>query len=204
MAKKAQTAGSKRRSASSAKASKAKTRKAKAKLTAAKRPASRRASGKAGRATAPSKKRPRLKKTLLGAKQLREFREMLLAKRHELVGDMSGMEEEATRQQGSGNLSSMPTHMADVGTDNFEHEFTLGLLESEQAVLHEIDEALRRIENKTYGICLGTSEGIPLARLRAKPWAKYTVEYTRLLEKGLVRAPDDTDEDEPGNDEDEE
>jgi len=94
------------------------------------------------------------------------------------------------QQAGGGNLSSLPTHMADVGTDNFEHEFTLGLLESEQALLREIDEQLVRIEEKTYGICMGTGQPIPKARLRAKPWAKYTVEFTRMLEKGLARPTD--------------
>jgi len=159
---------------------------------------------KAAKPSARARKRPILKKSPLGKKQLDEFRQMLLQKRRTLLGDMSGMEAQASQQRESGNLSNMPTHMADIGTDNFEHEFTLGLLESEQAVLKEIDEALRRIESKTYGICLGTGEGIPVARLRAKPWAKYTVEYARLLEKGLVRAPDDNGEDEPGKDEDEE
>ena len=111
---------------------------------------------------------------------------MLLAKRRTLLGDLSGMEEETASKKGSRNLSSMPTHMADVGTDNFEHEFTLGLLESEQALLREINEALARIDARTYGICLGTGRQIPKLRLRAKPWAKYTVQYARMLETGLV------------------
>lgn len=139
---------------------------------------------------APAGGERRMKKTTLTSKELSEFRAMLLEKRGQLLGDLSGMEAQSAGQYSSGNLSSMPTHMADVGTDNFEHEFTLGLLESEQALLREIDEALERIEKKTYGICLGTGEPIPKARLQAKPWAKYTVEYTRKLEKGLVHAPD--------------
>jgi len=145
-----------------------------------------------------------VKRTHLRARQLRGFREMLLEKRRTLVGDLSGMANETFNPNSGGNLSSMPTHMADVGTDNFEHEFTLGLLESEQAMLREINEALVRIEEKTYGICMGTGEAIPLARLRAKPWAKYTVDYTRMLEKGLVREPDPDDPFDEDADEDEE
>ena len=147
--------------------------------------------------TSKPKKAPvrRLKKTYMNKKQLDEFRKMLLDKRRTLVGDLSGMEEETARQYSSGGLSSMPTHMADIGTDNFEHEFTLGLLESEQAMLHQIDEAIQRIEDRTYGVCLGTGQRIPIARLRAKPWAKYTVEYARMLEKGLVRPAGDEEED---------
>ncbi len=128
-------------------------------------------------------------KTYLGKKELEEFREMLLAKRRSLLGDLDGMAEQTIRQHDTGNLSTMPTHMADVGTDNFEHEFTLGLLESEQALLREINEALQRIDDRSYGVCLGTGQMIPKPRLKAKPWAKYTVDYARMLEKGLVRAP---------------
>ena len=140
-------------------------------------------------------------KTYLTRKELEEFRQMLLEKRREILGAMSGMQDEAISAKGAGNLSSLPTHMADVGTDNFEHEFTLGLLESEQALLREIDEQLRRIDEGTYGICMGTGKPIPKARLRAKPWAKYTVEYTRMLEKGLVPRPEDQDEQEPQQEE---
>ncbi len=145
--------------------------------------------------------KPRLRKSPLNKKELQEFRELLINKRRTLVGDLNGMEQETTASQGSGNLSSMPTHMADVGTDNFQHEFTLGLLESEQSLLREINEALARIDENVFGICLGTGQAIPLARLRAKPWAKYTVEYARLLEKGLVRPPE-AEHDEDGQDED--
>lgn len=202
MAKKASSSGERRRPARSSGSSKGKPSKTaadtKAKAAATEKKPARRASaakaaGKTGKAKATAQKRPRLKKSPLSAKQLREFHETLLAKRRELLGDMSGMEAEATRQHGSGNFSSMPTHMADVGTDNFEHEFTLGLLESEQQLLREIDEAMQRIDEKTYGICLGTGEPIPPARLTAKPWAKYTVEYARLLEKGLVKPPEQFD-----------
>ena len=132
----------------------------------------------------------RLKKTPLGRSELKEFRQMLLEKRRALLGDMTHMEEEAlrtNRQEGTGDLSKIPTHDADVGTDNFEQEFTLGLLESERVLLGEINEALERIDKGTYGICLGTGLAIGKARLRARPWAKYCIEYARMIEKGLVR-----------------
>ena len=129
-----------------------------------------------------------MRKPPLSKKDLAEFRSTLLEKRRTLKSDLFGMEEQAVGRTG-GNLSNMPTHMADIGSDNFEHEFTLGLVESEQALLQEIDEALIRIDDRAYGICLGTGEAIPKARLRAKPWAKYTVDFTRKIEQGLVRDP---------------
>lgn len=113
---------------------------------------------------------------------------MLLAKRRELLGDMGALSDEArsNRQDAAGDLSLMPNHMADLGSDNWEQEFTLGLLENQRQILREIDEALERIDNGTYGICLGTGKAITKARLRAKPWAKYCIEYARLLELGRV------------------
>ena len=80
----------------------------------------------------------------------------------------------------------MPFHMADVGTDNWEQEFTLGLIANERALVHEIDDALERIEDRTYGVCMATHRAIDNARLRAKPWAKYCIEYARLRDLGRV------------------
>ncbi len=67
----------------------------------------------------------------------------------------------------------------------------LGLMDSERKLLREIDEALERIENKTYGICIGTGKPIRKARLEAQPWAKYSVEFARKLEQGLAFEPKD-------------
>jgi len=132
-------------------------------------------------------------KSPLSKPELKEFRDVLLAKRRALLGDMSNIANEAlhtNRQEGAGDLSNMPTHPADIGTDNYEQEFTLGLLESERVLLREINEALDRIENNIYGVCLGTGEPIAKARLKARPWAKYGIEYAKMLEKGLVRPPE--------------
>ncbi len=149
-------------------------------------------------------------KTTLSKAELAAFRQMLMEKRRSLIGDMDGMESEAlrtSRQENSGDLSLMPDHPANIATDNFEQEFTLGLLESERTLLREINEALERIDGGTYGICLGTGDVIGKPRLLARPWAKYCIEYARKLEKGLVRPPEEADEapeEEPSDDEDEE
>ncbi len=125
----------------------------------------------------------------LTPKELEEFRELLLAKRQQLVGDVSHLEDEAihSRQPGSSGSSSMPIHMADIGSDTWEQELTLGLIENERGLLREIDEALERIKDGTYGICVATGKVITKARLRAKPWAKYCIEYARRRELGLAQ-----------------
>lgn len=130
-------------------------------------------------------KRRKPPKTSLSAKELREFRALLLAKRAELCGDVERLTNEAlNNKDGGAEQSSMPIHMADLGSDNWEREFTLGLVASERALVSEIDEALERIANKIYGVCLETHAPISLARLRAKPWAKYCIEYARAREEG--------------------
>ena len=131
----------------------------------------------------------RKKKVRLNAADIEHFKQMLLEKRHEIIGNVNEMKDEAlkkSRLDASGDLSSMPIHMADIGTDNYEQEFALGLMDSERKLLNEIDDALQRIENKTYGICEATGKPIGKARLQAQPWARYCVEHARMLEQGLA------------------
>ncbi len=73
--------------------------------------------------------------------------------------------------------------MADMGTDNYEQEFTLGLVEKDRNLLREINDALAKIQNGAYGICEGTGKPIAKARLEAQPWARYSIEYARRLER---------------------
>jgi len=129
------------------------------------------------------------KKTYLTSANRKHFKQLLLDKRREILINVSNIEGGTLKQSrldASGDLSSMPIHMADLGTDNYEQEFALGLMDSERKLLQEIDDALQRIEEGTYGICQGTGRPISKARLEAQPWARYCVEYARLLEKGIV------------------
>jgi DnaK suppressor protein len=128
-------------------------------------------------------------RTHLTDRQLEEFRDLLLKKRAELAGDVLHLTNEALNRQrdGGGDHSSMPIHMADLGTDAWEQEFTLGLAENERSRLREIDEALDRIEKRTYGICLATGRPITVARLRAQPWTRYSIEYARRQDEGRWR-----------------
>lgn len=132
---------------------------------------------------------PKIKKSSLTKQEIAFFRELLLQKRREIMGDVNFIEGEAlkkSRLDAAGDLSSMPIHMADMGTDNFEQEFALGLMDSERKLLAEIHQALVRINEGVYGICEGTDKPISKARLEANPWAKYCIEYATMVEKGLV------------------
>jgi len=131
----------------------------------------------------------RTRKRGLTAADRAHFKQLLLEKRRELLRNVNEFEDEAlkkSRVDASGDLSCMPIHMADIGTDNYEQEFALGLMDGERKLLREIDTALGRIEKKTYGTCEGTGKPISKARLEAMPWSRHCVEYARMLEQGLV------------------
>jgi len=133
------------------------------------------------------KARPvRTKKKHLTKTDIEHFRQVLMDKRREILVNVNEFEDEAlkkSRLDASGDLSSMPIHMADQATDNYEQEFSLGLMDSEVRLIREIDDALARIEDNTYGICEGTGKQISRARLEAQPWARYCVEYARIAER---------------------
>ena len=96
---------------------------------------------------------------------------------------MSGLAKESAEE-----MSSYSLHMADSGTDNFDRDFALSLLSSDQDAIFEIEEALRRIEKDTYSVCELTGKPIPRVRLDAIPWTRFTVEAQAQLEKeGALR-----------------
>ena len=117
--------------------------------------------------------------------ELKLYRDRLLSLRARLRGDVNQMADATlnkSRTESNGNLSSMPIHMADVGTDNFEQEFTLSLMETEGATLENIEAALERIEDGNYGFCEECGVKIPKKRLDAIPYATMCVKCASQLE----------------------
>ena len=109
---------------------------------------------------------------------LKNYKERLLGLRVRLRGDVSQMAEatlKKNRTEANGDLSSMPIHMADIGSDNFEQEFTLSLMENEEDTLELIEASLERIEEGTYGDCEECGVKIPKTRLNAIPYATLCV-----------------------------
>ena len=113
------------------------------------------------------------------------FKEKLLLLRARLRGDVSAMADatlKRTRSEASGDLSSMPIHMADIGSDNFEQEFTLSLMENGEGTLGRIEKALERIEEGTYGVCEECGAKIPKTRLNAILYATMCIKCASELE----------------------
>jgi len=133
------------------------------------------------------KEEPRLKKSPLTKRELDKFRKILLLKRAQVAGDVTDMELEALGG-GKDTLSSLPQHMADQGSDAYDQSLSLGLAASQRELLREIDEALERIENRTYGICEALGTAINKDRLEATPWSRYSVEGARRVDRGHGRS----------------
>jgi RNA polymerase-binding transcription factor DksA len=121
-------------------------------------------------------------KARLPKKELDRYREILIRKRNELIGDVAHMEDEALRQN-SGSLSNLPQHMAEQGSDTCDQSLSLDLAQVDRNLIKEIDEALKRIDDGSYGICLRTGKRISPERLAEVPWAKYTIEAAREMER---------------------
>lgn len=118
---------------------------------------------------------------------LKNFRRILLALRARLRGDLDQMTDEAL-PEATGNLSNMPLHMADVGSENYDQEFTLGLIQNEQVVLDQIEDALARIEAGTFGRCEECDAPIAKSRLQALPYTRYCIDCQRKIEEREPRA----------------
>lgn len=114
------------------------------------------------------------------------FRDRLLSLRQRLSGEVSHLVEEALRGRGgeaSGSLSNAPLHMADLGTDNAEQDFTLKLLENQEHALTEIDDALERLRQGTFGRCEECGGTIPKGRLQALPYTRHCVACARKVQQ---------------------
>ncbi len=118
-------------------------------------------------------------------KEMKVYKEILLGIRARLRGDVSALADAAlhkTRSEAGGDLSSMPIHMADIGSDNFEQEFTLCLMENDGATLDQIELALERIEDGVYGQCVECERIVPKTRLNAIPYTPFCVKCASKLE----------------------
>ena len=124
----------------------------------------------------------------MNSRDLQRFKKLLLERRLELLNNVTKIENETlgkSRLESGGEMSSYPEHITDLASDTYEHDFSLGLLESEKVELQEIEESLARIEDKTFGkcdMCMGT---INKARLRAIPYARLCIGCQRKHEAGL-------------------
>ena len=189
--KKAKTA---KKAVKKAPAKKAPAKKAAAKKAPAKKKATRRSNHQVGAATtaailglpaSPAKRAAQKRKAAKlnkGGKWAKQ-KQLLIGLRDRLTDQRNGLAKESAKE-----MESYGVHMADSGTDNFDRDFNLSLLSSDQDVIYEIEEALKRIEKDTYGVCEITGKPIPQSRLNAIPWTRFRVDaQTELEQYGILQ-----------------
>ncbi|MBX9577327.1 MAG: TraR/DksA family transcriptional regulator [Chthoniobacterales bacterium] len=126
--------------------------------------------------TQPAKKKNQILSPFLGKQKVR-----LLQLKDTLLDSMKGVARD--NLHAGSQTSGFGMHQADAGSDAYDRDFALSILSQEQNSLYEIDEALKRIDDGTYGVCEISNKQIPRARLEARPFTRYTVECQADLEK---------------------
>ena len=128
----------------------------------------------------------------LKAADIKVFKTTLESMRARLRGDVSTMADAAlrkTRSEASGDLSSMPIHMADIGSDAYEQEFTLSLMANEEETLELVEQALQRIRGRRFGVCEDCGGVITKKRLEAIPFAALCIRCAEKEETGHTGRP---------------
>ena len=123
------------------------------------------------------------------AEEVAQFKKLLLSLRERLVGKVDFMQGEAlkkSRQDASGDLSNVPIHMADVGTDNYERDIMIELIQNGEEGVRNIDTALEKIEEGTFGVCELCAKKINKERLKALPHATLCIDCQREEETDNV------------------
>ena len=121
----------------------------------------------------------------MNKRELEKFKKLLLQKRDDLMGDVNHITEDtrkSSQKEASGDLSAYSLHMADVASDNYDREFSLNVASGERDTMLDIDEALKRIKDKTYGRCILCEKPISKKRLLAVPQAKLCMPCKRKEE----------------------
>jgi RNA polymerase-binding protein DksA len=119
-------------------------------------------------------------------KDIKMFKEVLLQWKEKVLNELGRIESDnlgKSQKDFSGDLSGYSLHMADAGTDTFDREFALSLASNQQEFLYQIDEALKRIEDKSFGKCEICEKDITLKRLKAIPFAKFCIKCQEQAEK---------------------
>jgi DnaK suppressor protein len=123
--------------------------------------------------------------TSFNKKELDEFRKLIIGRRNEILEDLGDRDQtlKQSQKEASGDISGYTYHMADVATDNYDREFSLGIASNERQMLYELDDALKRIEDGTYGLCEDCKAMITKTRLKAIPYTRHCLACQEKREK---------------------
>jgi RNA polymerase-binding protein DksA len=117
--------------------------------------------------------------------QLKHFRQLLITERAKFANEIRSIAQETSKspRDASGDLSGYTVHMADMSADTYDREMTTNMLSNEQEVLYQIDDALKRIDEGTFGTCQQCNQAITMSRLKAVPYASMCISCQRVKEQ---------------------
>ncbi|MDP8260647.1 MAG: TraR/DksA family transcriptional regulator [Candidatus Gygaella obscura] len=127
-----------------------------------------------------------MKQFKMNKADLKKHKEILLKRKEEIVEQIEHISRDTlklSQKDASGDISGYAYHMADLATDSFDREFSLGLASNERQLLYEINDALRRVEDGSFGKCSACDKPIPKTRLKAIPYSKLCLKCQKLQEK---------------------
>lgn len=125
-------------------------------------------------------------KKKLGKKELDNFKKIILKRKEEVLAEIEHISEDTlkkSQKDASGDISGYTYHMADVATDNYDREFSLGLASDERKIIYELDDALKRVEEGTFGTCEDCQAPIAKSRLKVVPYARLCIKCQEKKEK---------------------
>lgn len=116
--------------------------------------------------------------------QLKQFRAALLREREKFAGEIRAIARDTSKnpREASGDLSAYTVHMADMSSDTYQREMSVSMASSEQQVLYQIDDALKQLDEGTYGLCQQCDKPISLSRLKAVPYTSQCIACQRATE----------------------
>ena len=121
----------------------------------------------------------------LSKQQLKQFRQLLVIERAKFAGEIKSIAQDTSKspRDASGDLSAYTVHMADMAADTYERELSMNIVSSEQEILYQIDDALKRIDDGSFGVCLQCNKPITMSRLKAVPYASLCIACQRAKEQ---------------------
>ena len=121
----------------------------------------------------------------LTKEQSKQLRQLLITEREKLAAEIKSIARDAATspRDASGDLSAYTVHMADMASDTYERELSMNIVSSEQELLYQIDDALKRLDDGSFGVCQTCNQPIAMSRLKAVPYASLCIECQRSKEQ---------------------
>ncbi len=129
-----------------------------------------------------------MKKKKFNKKSIDQYKKVLIKRKEEINDEIDHISSDTlkkSQKEASGDISGYSYHMADVATDNYDREFSLGLASNERDILYEIDAALEKIKDGSFGLCEICQKNISKTRLKAVPYAKLCIKCQETKEKQM-------------------